>query len=107
MAQGWAQPARCGRPGAPTVIDVWCLLSLAPSLQTFGSVACLWGVGSDRPSAARPPVIRALLRCLLLHYPPKLVRELAAPPNWEKEHKDDDHVAWLTNETVQVRAAAV
>jgi hypothetical protein len=52
-------------------------------------------------------VIRALLRCLLLHYPPKLVRELAAPPNWEKEHKDDDHVAWLTNETVQVRAAAV
>lgn len=33
----------------------------------------------------------------------QLVRELEVPAGWEKEHDDEDHVAWLTHETVQVR----
>jgi hypothetical protein len=33
----------------------------------------------------------------------QLVRELNVPDNWEREHEDEDHVAWLTHETVQVR----
>jgi hypothetical protein len=36
----------------------------------------------------------------------QVVRELDVPANWEKEHRDDDHVAWLTQETVQVDGVA-
>lgn len=38
----------------------------------------------------------------LCFLPLQVVRTLDAPPGWEKEHDDEDHVAWLTHETVQV-----
>lgn len=42
------------------------------------------------------------MSCLSTSCPVQLVRELGVPPGWEKEHDDEDHVAWLTHETVQV-----
>jgi hypothetical protein len=40
--------------------------------------------------------------CVCIIAEPQVVRTLDVPEGWEKEHDDEDHVAWLTQETVQV-----
>lgn len=53
---------------------------------------------NETQSATAADCVACLYVC-----PVQLVRELNVPDNWEKEHEDEDHVAWLTHETVQVR----
>lgn len=48
-------------------------------------------------ACAQLGVIAGLVMC-----PLQVVRTLEPPANWEQEHDDADHVAWLTHETVQV-----
>jgi hypothetical protein len=67
-------------------------------LRVLGSANFVGYLHIDTEVATPLIARRACVVC-----PAQLVRELNVPDNWEKEHEDEDHVAWLTHETVQVR----